>query len=47
MMVSAVNGRARSESDPKVGTVIVKSLEDFTATPEKPETRIEVVIGKT
>jgi hypothetical protein len=47
MMVSAVNGRARSESEPRVGTVIGKSLEDFTATPENPETIIEVVIGKT
>jgi hypothetical protein len=38
---------ARAESNPSIGTVIGKSLEDFTATPENPETTIEVVIGKT
>jgi len=47
MMVSAVEGKARAEANPKIGTVIGKALEDFTATPEKPETVIEVVIGKT
>ena len=29
MMVSAGNGRARAEEEPKIGTVIGKSLEDF------------------
>jgi hypothetical protein len=47
MMVSAGNGRARAESNPMVGTVIGKSLEDFTPTLEQPEKIIEVVIGKT
>jgi hypothetical protein len=47
MMVSAAQGRARAEQDPKIGTVIGKSLENFTATPEQPESTIEVVIGKT
>jgi hypothetical protein len=47
MMVSTDDGRARADTDPKVGTVIGKALEDFTATPENSETVIEVVIGKT
>ena len=47
MLVSTVQGRARAEADPQIGTVIGKSLEDFTATPENPESVIEVVIGKT
>ena len=42
MMVSAENGRARSEADPKLGTVIGKSLEDFDGT----EGVIEVVVGR-
>ena len=42
MMVSAGNGRARAESDPKVGSVIGKSLENW----EGGEGVIEVVVGK-
>jgi hypothetical protein len=42
MMVSAGNGRARAEADPKLGTVIGKSLEDFDGT----EGVIEVVVGR-
>ena len=46
MLVSAGNGRARAEKNPVIGTVIGKSLENFTATVEKQETILEVVIGK-
>jgi hypothetical protein len=42
MMVSAGNGKARAEADPKVGAVIGKALEDFNGE----EGVIEVVIGK-
>jgi hypothetical protein len=42
MMVSAGNGMARAESDPKVGTVIGKALENH----EGGEGVIEVVVGK-
>jgi len=41
-MVSAGNGTARAEADPKMGSVIGKALEDFTGT----EGTIEVVIGR-
>jgi hypothetical protein len=47
MMVSTLDGRARAESNPKIGTIIGKSLENFTATEDQPESVIEVVIGKT
>jgi hypothetical protein len=47
MLVSTVDGRARAEADPKIGTIIGKSLENFTATEDQPESVIEVVIGKT
>ena len=43
MLVSTSNGRARSESDPKVGTLIGKSLEDFFGD----EGIIEVAVGRT
>ena len=42
MMVSAGNGKARAEADPKVGAVIGKALEDFNGE----EGVIEVVVGK-
>jgi len=42
IMVSAGNGKARAEADPKVGAVIGKALEDFNGE----EGVIEVVIGK-
>jgi fibronectin-binding autotransporter adhesin len=42
LMVSAGNGRARAEADPKVGTVIGKALADFDGT----EGVIEVVVGR-
>jgi hypothetical protein len=42
MMVSAGNGRARAEANPKVGAVIGKALENFDGL----EGVIEVVIGK-
>lgn len=42
MMVAAGLGRARSDSDPKVGTVIGKALEDF----DGAEGTIEVVVGR-
>jgi fibronectin-binding autotransporter adhesin len=42
MMVTAGNGKARSEADPRVGTVIGKALEDFDGT----EGIIEVVVGR-
>lgn len=41
LMVSAGNGRAQAEADPRVGTVIGKALEDFGAG----EGIIEVVVG--
>jgi hypothetical protein len=41
-MVSAGNGRARAEADPKIGTVIGKALADFDGT----EGVIEVVVGR-
>jgi cytoskeletal protein CcmA (bactofilin family) len=42
MMVSTVDGRARAESNPAMGTVIGKALEDFDGT----EGTIEVVVGR-
>jgi hypothetical protein len=42
MMVSAGNGKARAEANPKVGAVIGKALENF----DGEEGVIEVVIGK-
>lgn len=42
MMVSAGNGHARAEADPKVGAVIGKALENF----DGDEGIIEVVVGK-
>jgi predicted short-subunit dehydrogenase-like oxidoreductase (DUF2520 family) len=42
MMVSAGNGHARAEADPKVGAVIGKALEAW----EGGEGVIEVVVGK-
>ena len=42
LMVSASNGRARSESNPGVGSVIGKALENF----GEGEGVIEVVVGK-
>jgi len=42
MMVSTADGRARAESNPAMGTVIGKALEDFSGT----EGTIEVVVGR-
>ena len=42
MMVSAGNGRARADYNPKVGSVIGKALEDF----DGAEGVIEVVVGR-
>jgi hypothetical protein len=42
LMVSAGNGVARAEADPRVGTVIGKALEDF----DGAEGTIEVVVGR-
>ena len=42
MMVSTADGRARAESNPAMGTVIGKALEDFDGT----EGVIEVVVGR-
>jgi hypothetical protein len=42
LMVAAGLGRARTEADPKVGSVIGKALEDFDAA----EGTIEVVVGR-
>jgi hypothetical protein len=42
LMVSAGNGRARAEADPKIGAVIGKSLEDFDGNIGI----IEVVVGR-
>jgi hypothetical protein len=46
IVVAAADGKARAEENPEIGTVIGKSLENFTATTEKFESIIEVVIGK-
>ena len=42
MMVSAGNGAARAEANPKIGTVIGKALENFNADTGV----IEVVVGR-
>ena len=42
MMVSAGNGFAKAEENPKIGTVIGKAIEDFTGV----EGVIEVVVGR-
>jgi hypothetical protein len=42
LMVSAGNGTARAEQDPRVGTVIGKALQDFDGV----EGTIEVVVGR-
>jgi hypothetical protein len=42
MMVSAGNGQARAEANPRVGSVIGKALEDF----DGAEGVIEVVVGR-
>jgi len=42
MLVSAGNGRARAESNPKVGAVIGKALENFNGS----EGSIEIVVGR-
>lgn len=42
MMVSAGNGRARAETDPKMGSVIGKALENFNGN----QGTIEVVVGR-
>ncbi len=42
MMVSAGNGRARAEANPKLGAVIGKALQDFNGA----EGTIEVVVGR-
>jgi hypothetical protein len=42
LMVSAGNGRARAETDPKIGAVIGKALEDFAGE----YGTIEVVVGR-
>jgi hypothetical protein len=42
IMVSAGNGQARAEADPKVGTVIGKALENF----DGDQGVIEVVVGR-
>jgi hypothetical protein len=42
MMVSAGNGRARAEANPKLGSVIGKALENFSGS----EGVIEVVVGR-
>ena len=42
MMVSAGNGRARSDANPKLGSVIGKALEDFNGAAGV----IEVVVGR-
>ena len=46
MMVATPNGTARAEPNPRIGSVIGKSLEDFVASPENWTTTIEIVVGK-
>jgi hypothetical protein len=46
LMVATPGGYARSETNPRPGTIIGKAVEDFTATPDNPNTIIEVVVGK-
>ena len=43
MLVSAGNGRARAEANPKVGAVIGKALENFNT---QGKGLIEVVVGR-
>ena len=42
MLVSAGDGKARAEADPKIGSVIGKSLEDF----EGGDGIVEAVVGE-
>ena len=46
LMVSAGNGRARAESNPKMGAVIGKALENFNAENSDTQGTIEVVVGR-
>ena len=46
MLVSASNGFAQSCTNPIIGSVIGKSLEDFIATTDNPTSIIEIVVGK-
>jgi hypothetical protein len=46
MLVTAPNGYATACSNPVVGSLIGKSLENFTATEENPTAVIEVVVGR-
>ena len=47
MLVTAPGGYVTACSSPIVGTVVGKSLENFTATEENPTTVIEVAVGRT
>jgi len=46
MLVTAPNGYARACTSPVVGSLLGKSLENFTATEANPTAVIEVVVGK-
>ena len=46
LMVSAENGHATVNNDPVVGSVLGKSIEEFTATDENPTGLITIVVGK-
>ena len=47
MLVTGPNGHAVACSAPVIGSVVGKSLENFTATDEQPATVIEIVVGRT
>ena len=46
MLITGPSGHAMACSSPVIGSVVGKSLENFTATPDNPTTVIEVVVGK-
>jgi hypothetical protein len=46
LLVSAENGFAMVNNSPAAGTIIGKSIEDFTATAEVPTGMIIVVVGR-
>jgi hypothetical protein len=46
MLVSAPNGYAQTCSNPIIGSIIGKSLENFDATVDNPTSIIEIVVGK-
>jgi hypothetical protein len=46
MLVTAPDGHVTACSSPVVGSVVGKSLENFTATDDLPATILEIVVGR-